>query len=64
VKATARGTVLPTQHEITVRIQRLGARTRVSVAAHSRTFQWDFGENARLIEKFLPALDEEVGRRR
>jgi hypothetical protein len=64
VQARARGTVLPTQHEITIRIQRLGARTRVSVAAHSRTFQWDFGENARLIQKLLPALDEEVGRRR
>ena len=64
VKAQARGRVLPTDHEVTIRIQRLGARTRVSVAAHSRTFQWDFGENARLIEKFLPALDEEIGRRK
>jgi hypothetical protein len=36
----------------------------VSVAAHSRTFQWDFGENARLIERFLPALDEEIARRK
>jgi hypothetical protein len=64
VRATTRGRVLPTEHEITIRIQRLGARTRVSVAAHSRTFRWDFGENARLIESFLPALDEEVGRRK
>ncbi len=45
-------------------MQRLGARTRVSVAAHSRSLQWDFGEDARLIERFLPALDEEIGRRR
>jgi hypothetical protein len=64
VRATTRGRVLPTEHEVTIRIQRLGARTRVSVAAHSRTFQWDFGEDARLIEGFLPVLDEEVGRRR
>jgi hypothetical protein len=64
VQASTRGRVLPTDHEITIRIQRLGTRTRVSVAAHSRTFQWDFGENARLIEKFLPALDEEIGRRK
>ena len=64
VQASTRGRVLPTQHDVTIRIQRLGARTRVSVAAHSRTFQWDFGENARLIESFLPALDEEIGRRR
>jgi len=34
------------------------------VAAHSRSLQWDLGEDARLIEKFLPALDEEIGRRR
>jgi hypothetical protein len=64
VRATTRGRVLPTEHEVTIRIQRLGARTRVSVAAHSRTFQWDFGEDARLIEGFLPVLDEEVRRRR
>lgn len=64
VKAKARGRILPTDHDITIRIQRLGARTRVSVAAHSRSLPWDFGEDARLIEKFLPALDEEIGRRR
>jgi uncharacterized protein DUF1499 len=60
IQATARGRVLPTDHAVIIRIQRLGARTRVSVAAHSRSFRWDFGENARLIEKFLPALDEEL----
>lgn len=64
VQASTRGRVLPTDHDITIRIIRLGTRTRVSVRAHSRTLRWDFGENARLIEKFLPALDEEVGRRR
>jgi hypothetical protein len=64
VQASTRGRVLPTQHDVTIRIQRLGARTRVSVAAHSRTFRWDFGENARLIDAFLPALDEEIGRRK
>jgi hypothetical protein len=64
VQARTRGAVLPTEHDVTIRMQRLGARTRVSVAARSRTLPWDFGENARLIEKLLPALDEEVGRRR
>jgi hypothetical protein len=64
VQAKARGAVLPTPHDITIRVQRLGARTRVSVAARSRALPWDFGENARLIEKLLPVLDEEVGRRR
>jgi hypothetical protein len=60
VQASTRGRILPTDHAITIRIQRLGARTRVSVAAHTRTLPWDFGENARLIEKFLPALDQEL----
>jgi hypothetical protein len=60
VQARARGRVLPTDHTVTVRIQRLAPRTRVSVAAHSRSFRWDFGENARLIEEFLPALDQEL----
>ena len=64
VQAATRGTVLPSQHDLTVRIQRLGSRTRVSVRAHSRTSAWDFGEDARVIEKFLAALDGEVGRRR
>ncbi len=64
VQASTRGAVLPTEHDVTVRIQRMGARTRVSVRAHGRTLGWDFGEDARLIERFFAALDEEVGRRR
>ena len=63
VQASTRGRILPTDHGVTIHIQRLGGRTRVSVAARSRTFQWDFGENARLIEQFLPALDAQLGRR-
>jgi len=64
VQATARGVVLPTEHDLLVRIQRLGPRTRVSVRAHDRSLGWDFGEDARLVEKLLAALDEEVGRKR
>jgi hypothetical protein len=64
IQATARGTVLPTEHEVAIRIQRTGPRTRVSVRAHSRTFQWDFGEDARVIERFLGALDSEMAARR
>jgi hypothetical protein len=63
VQASARGRILPTGHAVTIRIQRLGPRTRVSVAAHSRDLAWDFGENARLIEQFLAALDAQLGRR-
>ena len=64
VQASTRGAVLPTEHEVTVRIQRLGTRTRVSVRAHGRTLAWDFGEDARVIERFLSALDEEVAHKR
>jgi hypothetical protein len=64
VQASARGAVLPTEHDVTVRIQRLGSRTRVSVRAHGRTLAWDFGEDARVIERFLSALDEEMARKR
>lgn len=64
VQARTRGRVLPTEHAVIIRIQRPGARTRVSVAARSRSFRWDFGENARLIEQFIPALDEEMAQRR
>jgi len=64
VQASTRGALLPTEHDVTVRTQRLGARTRVSVRAHDRTLAWDFGEDARVIERFLSALDEEMARKR
>jgi hypothetical protein len=64
VQATTRGRMPPTEHEITVRLQRTGTRTRVSVRAHDRTLPWDFGEDARLIERFLGELDGEIGRRK
>jgi hypothetical protein len=62
VQASTRGRILPTEHGVTIRIQRLGPRARVSVAARSRSLSWDFGENARLIEQFLAALDAQLGR--
>jgi uncharacterized protein DUF1499 len=64
IQAATRGQILPTEHDLTIRLQRAGARTRVSVRAHSRTFQWDFGEDARLVERFLAALDAEMAGRR
>ena len=62
VQASTRGRILPTDHAVTIRIQRLGARTRVSVAARSKSLPWDFGENARLVEQYLSALDAQLGR--
>jgi hypothetical protein len=57
VQASTRGTLIPLEHDVAVRAQRVGARTRVSVRAKSRNLAWDFGENARLIERFYAALD-------
>ena len=63
VQASARGRILPTGHSVTIRIQRVGTRTRVSVASRSRDLAWDFGENARLIEQLQAALDAQIGRK-
>lgn len=64
VLAAARGTILPLAHEVTVRTRREGGKTRVTVVSHSRSLPWDFGENARLIARFLAALDAEMAARR
>ena len=61
IQARARGAVLPLDHEVSIRLQRLGSRTRVSVRSRSPSLRWDFGENARQVEKLLAALDTEMG---
>jgi hypothetical protein len=60
IQAQTRGAVLPTGYLVSVRVQRVSGRTRVSVLSRSRTLPWDFGENARLIEAFLAALDRDL----
>jgi hypothetical protein len=62
VQARARGT-LPLENDVSIRTQRVGGRTRVSVRSHSPSLPWDLGENARLVEKFLAALDAEMSAR-
>jgi hypothetical protein len=62
VQARARGT-LPLENEVSIRTQRAGGRMRVSVRSHSPSLPWDLGENARLVEKFLGALDAEMSAR-
>jgi hypothetical protein len=62
VQARARGT-LPLENDVSIRTQRVGGRTRVSVRSHSPSLPWDLGENARLVEKFLGALDAEMSAR-
>jgi hypothetical protein len=59
VQARARGT-LPLDNEVSVRVQRVSGRTRVTVRSHSPMLRWDMGENARVIEKFLGALDAQM----
>jgi uncharacterized protein (DUF1499 family) len=46
--------------EVTVRVRREGAETRVKVRSRSRTGWYDFGQNARNIRELLTALDEEM----
>ena len=62
VQARGRG-LLPLPSEVSIRIQRVSGRTRVSVRSHSPRLPWDFGENARVIGKFQSALDAQMGAR-
>jgi len=49
------------EDEVTVKIQRQGGETTVSVRSRSRVGQWDFGQNARNIRELLEALEAELG---
>jgi uncharacterized protein (DUF1499 family) len=60
IQAVAATKVLKFKDDMTVRIRRQGARTRVSVRSRSRVGQWDFGQNARNIREFQAALDREM----
>jgi uncharacterized protein (DUF1499 family) len=46
--------------EVTIRIRRDDALTRVKVRSRSRTGRYDFGQNARNIRELFTALDEEL----
>jgi hypothetical protein len=59
VQARGRG-LLPLPSEVSIRIQRVSGRTRVAVRSRTPKLPWDFGENARVIEKFLAALDGQM----
>jgi hypothetical protein len=59
VQAVA-GTPIGLKHEVTVRIRREGAGTRVSVRSRSRSGPWDLGQNARNIRVLLDQLDLEL----
>ncbi len=63
IQAQAQTPVVPVKHDVAVRIRREGARTRVTVLSRSRTGQWDFGQNARLIQAFYAELDRQVAAR-
>ncbi len=46
--------------DVTIRVRREGAGTRVSVRSKSRLGEADFGQNARNIKELLEALDREL----
>jgi hypothetical protein len=49
------------EHDVTLRIRREGGATRVSVKSKSRSGPIDLGQNARILEQLLAALDRELG---
>lgn len=46
--------------EVSVKVQRSQAKSRVSVRSRSRTMKWDFGQNARNVRELLAKLDREL----
>jgi len=54
--------ILPLKDDVTVRLRRQGGHTQVSVRSRSRTFPWDFGQNARNIRELLAELDRQMER--
>lgn len=53
-------TQLGLEHDVTVRVKREGALTRVGVKSKSRTGPIDLGHNARIIQELLAAIDQEL----
>jgi hypothetical protein len=48
------------EHDVTLRIRREGASTRVSVKSKSRSGPIDLGQNARIVDELLAALEREL----
>jgi hypothetical protein len=53
-------TPLRTEHDVMIRIRQDKGRTQVSVRSKSRSFDWDFGQNARNIRGFFAELDRRL----
>jgi len=49
--------VLRFKDDVTVKIRREGGRTTLSARSHSRSLDWDFGQNARNLRELLAAVD-------
>ena len=62
VQALYRTPFLGLEHDVTVKIKRDGAVTRVSVRSKSRSGRIDLGQNARVIGELLAALPRELPR--
>jgi uncharacterized protein (DUF1499 family) len=62
LRAECRGSILPTRHDVTVRVSLdQDAQTRVDMEASSRSVPFDLGANRRRIRRFMAELDRAVG---
>ena len=57
VQAVYKTSVLGLEYDVSVRVKRDGASTRVSVRSKSRKGPVDFGQNARVIRELLSELE-------
>jgi hypothetical protein len=55
-------TQLGLEHDVSLKIKREGAQTRLSVKSKSRTGPIDFGHNARVISLLLAAIERELAK--
>ena len=60
VSAVHTAPLLRFKDDVTVKIERKGGQTVVSVRSRSRLGWWDFGQNARNIRELQAALDAEL----
>ena len=53
-------TLVRLEYDVIIRIRNEKGRIQVSVRSKSRSFDWDFGQNARNIRSFLEELDRRL----
>ncbi len=60
IKAVARSAIFGFEDDVTIRMTPEGQGATVWVRSASRVGKWDFGQNARTIQTFLAALDQQL----